>query len=344
MHIFGYLGDLSIEGDLLLDSGTISQAVNPPESKMGAISTIDLSICTGKNLKAVFPNVELPIITAAVNEGEFVEVTADLPRKKYSATGNIGLRGGEIVYFQRNFYILNGNINLNINQANIDPKISLQAKIKDFDKNGDKVDIFLVLENDSLNDLSPVFSSTPDKSLAEISEILGKNIIPTDIVGSNDISAALAVATIATDVIQQVGLIELDPIEELEISIRNAFNLDLFSIRTQVFQNILLDTLPGEYSSTFTRNPIARYLDNTTVFLGKYITNDMFIQAIIQLSINEGYNTGLFITDDLGVDIEVSYEWDNPMYYLTISTQPESFAFSELLDSLSIGVSWNFTF
>lgn len=344
MHIFGYLGDLSIEGDLFLDSGTVSQAVNLSESRMGSISTIDLSIHTGKNLKAVFPNVELPIITAAVNEGEFVEVTADLPKKKYSATGNIGLRGGEIVYFQRNFYILNGNINLNINQANIDPKISLQAKIKDFDKNGDKVDIFLILENDSLNDLSPVFSSTPDKSLAEISEILGKNIIPTDIVGSNDISAALAVATIATDVIQQVGLIELDPIEELEISIRNAFNLDLFSIRTQVFQNILLDTLPGEYGTTFSRNPIARYLDNTTVFLGKYITNDMFIQAIIQLSINEGYNTGLFITDDLGVDIEVSYEWDNPMYYLTVSTQPESFAFSELLDSLSIGVSWNFTF
>jgi hypothetical protein len=157
------------------------------------------------------------------------------------------------------------------------------------------------------------------------------------------LTAALAFATLATDVIQQVGLIELDPIQELEVSIRNTLNLDLFSIRTMVFQNILLDTIPGEYANSFTRNPIARYLDNTTLLMGKYIRDDMFIQAIIQLSILEEAGIGFFFTNDLGLDIELSYEWDTPLYNLSLALQPESFSVNQLLNSLSLGVSWSFS-
>jgi hypothetical protein len=110
-----------------------------------------------------------------------------------------------------------------------------------------------------------------------------------------------------------------------------------------VFQNILLDTIPGEYANSFTRNPIARYLDNTTLLMGKYIRDDMFIQAIIQLSILEEAGIGFFFTNDLGLDIELSYEWDTPLYNLSLALQPESFSVNQLLNSLSLGVSWSFS-
>ncbi len=344
IHLNGYFDELTLNGDIFMDRGIVSMFESNKEIAENInLSLIDIDIRTGKNVQIIYPNIDLPIFTAFAKDGEKLSIHADLDKDQYRATGDMGIRGGEIFYFQRNFYIIDGNIDLNVSHKIIDPRISLTAKIKDFDRNGEKVDIFLSMDNNSLYDLSPTFSSIPSKPLAEISEILGGNIIPTNISRNNDFSTALAMATIATDVIQQVGLIQIGPMEELEVSIRNALNLDLFSIRTQVIQNILLDTIPGDFSSSFTRNPIARYLDNTTVFLGKYITKDMFVQAIMQLSINEGVNSGLFITDDIGFDIELSYEWDNPLYYLTLSMRPESFEFSDLLDSMYIGVSWSFT-
>lgn len=343
IDISGFFDEIRISGDAYLDSGEISM-IDRVESQQHRVSTIALSLTTGRNLQFVFPNTDIPIIRAFAKDGEKITISANLTKDEYRANGNIGLRGGEIVYFQRNFYIIDGELELTISQNLVDPRISATARIKDFDKNGNKVDIYLSLDKASLENLSPSFSSIPAKTLAEISDILGGNILPSVSSGTTDISSALAVATLATDVIQQVGLISIDPISELEKSVRNALNFDLFSIRTQVIQNILLDTIPGEVQSSFISNPIARYLDNTTVFLGKYITDDMFLQAIIQLTVNDDYTTGLFITDDIGLDLELSYEWENPLYYLTISMQPESFAFSDIVQSLSIGVSWNLTF
>ncbi len=337
----GDFKELSIIGDATISDGMVSLLLKAKKKvTLNPIAIVDLTVKTGKNLNAVFPNPELPILTVVAKEGEELTVIVQHAQNKFNASGKIGIRGGEIIYFQKNFYITEGVLDLNFTQDTIDPKVSLIAKLKDFDSSGEKVDIILSVEDDSVFDLSPSFSASPNKTLTEISQILGNNIIPDDISGNNDLSTALAVATLATDVIQQVGIIDIDPIDDLELSIRNALNLDLFSIRTQVIQNILLDTIPGDFSSTITRNPIARYLDNTTIFLGKYITDDMFIQAIMQLTVNDDYNTGLFITDDIGLDFEVSYEWNNPLNTLIISMAPESLAIKDILDSISIGMSW----
>jgi hypothetical protein len=345
LHLFGFLNDLSIDGDFFLDRGTVSRiplsAVEPVTPS--AITSVNIRLTSGRNLTGIFPNIDLPIIVARFADEQTISVDADIARGQFDVTGGLDLRGGEIVYFQRNFFIQDGELNLNIDENNIEPRISLTARLKDFDREGNKVDIYLGLDNDPVTQLNPSFTARPEMTLAEISQILGRNIIPEDILGTTDLTAALAFATLATDVIQQVGLIELDPIQELEVSIRNTLNLDLFSIRTMVFQNILLDTIPGEYANSFTRNPIARYLDNTTLLMGKYIRDDMFIQAIIQLSILEEAGIGFFFTNDLGLDIELSYEWDTPLYNLSLALQPESFSVNQLLNSLSLGVSWSFS-
>ena len=341
----GDFKELELSGDAMISDGLVSLDLNAekilPEKPLSRIS---LDVATGKNVTAVFPSIELPILTATAMEGEILKVSTDLALDQFSAQGDIGIRGGEIIYFQRNFYITEGVINLNMTQDTKDPRVSAIAKLKDFNSAGDKVDIFLTVDNDSVFELSPTFSSNPSMSISEISQILGNNIIPEDFTGTNDLTTALAVATLATDVIQQVGIIDIDPIDDLELSIRNALNLDLFSIRSQVLQNILLDTIPGDFSSTITSNPIARYLDNTTIFLGKYISDDMFLQAIMQLTIDEDTNSGLFITDDIGIDIEISYEWNNPLNTFTLSMAPESFTATDIMDSLSIGMSWNLAF
>ena len=55
---------------------------------------------------------------------------------------------------------------------------------------------------------------------------------------------------------------------------RQLLNLDLFSVRTQIIQNLVAQRVFGT-----TVNP----LDNTSVSLGKYIGNDLFLQMLVRL-------------------------------------------------------------
>jgi len=335
--------EMLISGNAVLDNTVISMApegkVLPDEKQM---VSAELELLTRNNVSAVFPNRDFPIINATVSENQRLMVSYNASNKNYSVQGNLQILGGEIFYFQRSFFITSGRLRFNEDHlSQFDPLISLEAKLRDFDRTGEKVDIQLELQNDSYTNLSPVLSSRPQKSLGEIAEILGQNILPAAYVGDTNISSALALATLAGDVIQQLGIIELDPISDFENIIRNNLQLDVFSIRTQVFQNIILDTLSPSQFQIISINPIARYLDNTSLFLGKYMNNDLFLQAMFHISVNDRYGSGFFMTDDLKLDVELSMEWENPLYYLRISTQPEGLQPYQLLDALTLGISWN---
>ena len=338
--------DLLITGDIDIDNSIISMT---PEGRIYdpdppfSISA-ELAITTGNNVTAILPNLDFPIISATIAENQNMTISYS-SKKNYQVDGDLKILGGEIFYFQRSFFITNGFLKLKESHLyDFDPVISIEAKLRDFDKNGEKIDIFLRIQNDHLSNFIPVLSSRPTKTVAEIAAILGQNILPENIIGSTNISSALALATIATDIIQKLGIIELDPISDFENIIRNTLQLDLFSIRTQVFQNIILETITNSQVQMLSLNPIARYLDNTTVFLGKYINNDVFLQAMLHLSANDRYGPGLFMTDDLKLDIELSVEWENPLYLLRLSTQPEGLQPYQLLDTLTIGVFWDFSF
>lgn len=339
--------DMLISGNLKIDDAAISldpKGKSQNLAQRGDISA-NLALQTGNNVKAILPNLDFPIISATISENQKLNISYNGTNKNYQVSSDMKLLGGEIFYFQRSFFITSGLLKMNENHLNkFDPLISIEAKLRDFDKNGEKIDIFLKIQNNPISNFTPVLSSRPAKSVAEIAEILGQNILPGDLLSGTNLSSALALATIATDVIQQLGFIELDPISDFENIVRNTFQLDLFSIRTQVFQNIILETLANSQLKMLSLNPIARYLDNTTVFLGKYINNDVFLQAMLHLTANDNYGPGLFMTDDLKLDVELSIEWENPLYFLRVSTQPEGLQPYQLLDALTIGVSWSFSF
>lgn len=336
---------LTVSGDILMNDALISMSPEGRDLTIVTDISADLNLVSGKNVMAIFPNPEVPIITATLSEQQKLSVDFNAPARTYQINGELEVLGGEIFYFQRSFFITSGVIKLKENHlSRFNPLITLDAKLRDFDRQGEKVDIILKLQNDYLLNMSPALSARPAKTINEIAKILGQNILPSSYVGGTDFGSALALATLATDVIQQLGIIELDPISDFEQVIRNNFQLDLFSIRTQFFQNIILDTISIPQMQLLSINPLARYLDNTSVFLGKYINNDLFLQAMLHLSANEQYGAGLFMTDDLKLDVELSLEWDNPLYDLKLSTQPEGMQPYQLLDAMTIGLSWNFSF
>jgi len=339
--------ELGISGDLFADTVEISQfSRKNTETETNDISiSVDMSITTGKNVHFILPNKELPILTATAEPQQVLRFDYTSRTNSFNVIGSINIKSGEIYYFKRNFYISSGNISLSETENNFNPLISLEAQLREFDRNANRVNIILKISSQQLGNLSPIIESNPQMELSEIAQILGANILTANPESSGTLSSAVAVATLASDIVQQLGFIEqLDVFNNLEQKVRNTLNLDVFSIRTQIIENVLYDVFPGESRYAVSENPIGKYLDNTTVLLGKYISENMFLQTMLQFNLNDSYGAGLFMTDALQMDMELSFDWQNPLYDFTISTTPELSNLNGILANTAVGLSWNYNF
>ena len=103
-------------------------------------------------------------------------------------------------------------------------------------------------------------------------------------------------------------------------------------------QNILFDALPGSsLSSNF--SPLARYLNNTSIFMGKYIGKEYFLKALVHLSATDKSKIiRSFIAPDLAIDLELSLEWSNPLGTLSFFTQPNELSIYNIFDTIGFSV------
>jgi hypothetical protein len=113
-----------------------------------------------------------------------------------------------------------------------------------------------------------------------------------------------------------------------ENTVRDTFGLDLFSMRTQVIQNLILGAVDNTPS-------LGEYFDNTTLLAGKYIGSDLFLQTMIQLRQSDSSNPEL--------DSEFSMEWNTPYFKLLWELQPEHWE-DLLVTDQKIGIFWSFSY
>jgi hypothetical protein len=84
---------------------------------------------------------------------------------------------------------------------------------------------------------------------------------------------------------------------------------------------------------------VGNYFDNTTVFLGKYVGRDMFVQGMLSVRYDENKTSlgGVIFEPDLGVELEsplFKVRWD------FTPTHPENWYMSDN----SITLTWNRSF
>jgi hypothetical protein len=152
--------------------------------------------------------------------------------------------------------------------------------------------------------------------------------------GEANLSATFISAS--SDVLAQFNVVRV-----FERNARDFLGLDMFSVRTQLLQNAFLG------AAGLTQNPVDRivslgnYFDNTTVYMGKFLGSDIFLQAMLSLSVDEAQisNTlgGLKLEPDIGID------WKTPLFQLRWSflpTHPENL----FIDDHSFTFSWRKSF
>jgi hypothetical protein len=334
-----------IAGDLLIDDATMSLGLkNLPAWYVSKNRTsINVNLTTGRNISLYYPNPINPIITATFNENQKLSLSYDHKNNLFDIDGVFNFRSGEIYYFQKNFFITEGSLSMHTDalagQGAIQPKINLRAKMADFDTSGNRVDIYLVLRDSTLTNLSPTFESIPSMDLNDILEILGQSILPTGAYGQVNLSSVASLAVAATDVAERLGLISNTTNNtDLTDVIRISLGLDMFSLRSNIVQNILLEAIPGSNYS-YTYSPLARYLNNTTMFMGKYVGENFFLQALLHLTAMDSSEvTRSFLVPDLSLDLELSLEWDNPLSTFSLFTQPTELSVLNILDTIGFSV------
>ena len=137
-----------------------------------------------------------------------------------------------------------------------------------------------------------------------------------------------------------MGIINTSSYADLGPVVRDSLGIDIFSVKTNILENFILNTMLSP--SGFSYSPLATYLDNTSIYIGKYLTGGLYLQAMVYLqAVDPSYNDNSFLSDDLSLDIEISLEWDNPMGTFTLFTTPGNLTLHSFFDN--IGIRYNNT-
>lgn len=288
---------------------------------------VNLNMKSGKNVDFLWPSFRLPIFRTNVKLGSELTVNYNDIQQELNVEGDVDLISGDVFYFNRNFYIRSGKISFNEHTDQIDPRITLEAEIREIDQNNDEIKIYLIVNNRKLSEFEPEFRSEPSKSYLEITSILGA---PLQQQFSEN--AGISALLLSSDFVSQFGLIR--PFEQ---RIRETFNLDLFSIRTQIIQSVLFRRLIEENNNLASNESFNEYLNNTTITLGKYLGEDIFFEALVNLKreMNQQISTELFL----------SVEFPTPFFNIEWELSPKFNNTNDLYPiSNSITLSWDLSF
>jgi len=346
-------GDLfTNEADLGMNMEELTADMEKENTENVFYTVLDLKLTAGSMVEFIWPSTN-PILRATPEMGTVIYVTADTQVSQYSLNGNIKIRSGELYYFDRSFFIRQGNMTLKENENKFEPRISARAEIRDRSDSG-PVTITMIIENQPIFSFEPRFEASPSMTQLEIYSILGQNFNNTQ--GEENAELAQRFlwssgADLATQLLASTDFFgQIVQLRQFERQIRNFMRMDVFSVRTRFFQNAVVTGAMGigglgqNTGQNFAErsNQVGNYFDNTTVFMGKYIGQDMFFQGMITMKYDENNNIfgGLRLEPDIGIELQspfINIRWDfSPDLY---RYRPEN-----LFVGNSITLSWSKSF
>ena len=312
------------------------------ESKKSNLEVVmDLIVNIAPKSKIFYPNQENPIIRGLVSASKPIHIVTD--SSGFAISGDLNIKGGEILYLSRNFYLKEGRIDMNEVNGNFDPLITFRAEIPEQDEYGEVIRIILSADAQRLSMLNPVLTSDPLKSDLEIRNLLGQAFI-----GDSYETVGQAVGQFAATSLDY--LLQNSVFRQMENRLRDLFNFDIFSFRTQFFQEALKQVFFTRNNSVgdstdsqgIALNP-GNFFNNTTVYIGKYIGDTIYMDAMFSLVYKQ--DQGSNIPGKLVLQPEIGLELPTPFVNIRWSIAPDITSAQNLwVPSTSISLSWKFTF
>ena len=309
-------------------------------------SDMDITMTTGHDVEFYYPEKDNPFINFTLAEDRTLRLMLD--GGTFKTDGGIAVKTGQVYYFQNDFIIREGSVDLSQRRfAGLEDSVpfvlNLTAEITDYDSDGNKVIISMILQNATLDNINPRFTSNPAKSENEILAMLGQSVLASGALDRTlSLSSLARFARTARDALTRVGVIESNKNYSITGTVRNALGLDIFSARSNILSNVIIDALPGELTGRRDISMLARYLDRTSLFAGKYVGDNWFVKVRLMLKADSNVKlsnkVGHFLAKDLILDTEISLDWDTPMGTLSVFTQPRELSVFDILDTIGFSV------
>jgi len=290
---------------------------------------VDLTVSTGPVVEFVYPNSRLPILRANPDIGTKIHITVDSLARQFSLISDIKIRRGEIQYLERSFYVRSGLLVFRENEMRFSPRLTARAEIRDHTDNG-PVTISMIVDNAPLLSFTARFESNPALSQMEILSLLGQNVPGAQ---SDENAASIQRAFFNSGSEIATNFIMGRQVSQIERQIRNFMRLDMFNVRTQIVQNALYRAFQSPVDRT---SGVGNYFDNTTVFGGKYIGQDMFVQGMLSMRYDANKDS-FVIAPDIGIEMQ------NPLFGIRWDfspTHPENW----YVNDNSITLTWSKSF
>jgi hypothetical protein len=327
---------LNVSGDLVaqeteisLDAAEISASQDT--NNWGNVPLLmNVIITAGKKVEFLWPTREFPMIQAYADLGAKTRLYVNTMDRTFSFTGDVKLRGGEIFYFERSFYIRSGILVFRENQDQFDPRITVRAEVRDRSSTG-PVTISMVVDNAPLRSFTPRLESSPALSQMEIMSLMGQSLVGST---GKDGSVSNPFLASSTDLLAQSQVMR-----RIQGALRDFLHLDMFSVRTQFFQRAAFGIMGLQDQPVDRIGWVGNYFDNTSVFVGKYIGSNMFAQLMLSLRYDEKKRTfgGYTLEPDFGLELQSplgNIQWN------LVPSHPENW----YINDCSFTISWNFTF
>lgn len=291
----------------------------------------DLNFLIGQKVQLLFN----PVLRGLVTPGTPLTMYVDSYTGDFTLKGDVSLRGGEIVWLSRNFYLKEGRVQFNETNELFDPRLTVRAETRERDEDNNQVTISLTSQGQPLSTFNPRLSATPAKSEAEIMELMGQIV-------TADSANVGAFAMAGGDYLVQATVIR-----QIENALRELLNFDIFSIRTMVLQNAVKSGMSND--SDEKQTTFGNFFDNSTVYIGKYFGSSVYIDALMHWTyddtkLSETTSRGLVFQPEFGLEMSspfVNIRWGIAPDIEALQTQTNLKAW---VPATSITLSWKLSF
>ncbi len=233
-----------------------------------------------------------PLLRGMIAPRTPINLKIDTRNNLWSVQGDIELKGGEVFYLNRNFYLKEGRIILDENQNKFDPMVTLNAETREHDEDGSPVKISLEAIRQNVSNFKATLTSSPPKSETEILAILGQ-------VAMGDSKSAMDFALSLGDYAVQSTILR-----SIEKSLRDLLNFDIFSLRTTFLKNVAKIGVSENVN-------FGNLFNDSTVYIGKYFGNSVYADALMQWTFDEKKlaenPSGLVFHPEIGIEFTAPF-------------------------------------
>ena len=266
---FALQGDtLSIDSDVTLDKGSV--VVSPSTLSQGGEGVVEpplvylavaANVRFGHGVQVFFPYSDYPVVAGYSDPSSLLAIRFDQASQDFTLKGNVTLRGGQVFYIQRNFFIKERHDRLQRRERPLRSARHHLAELRDRNaEDGTPVLITLRVDNAPITSFQPRLSSDPPMTEAQIALLMGQNLLGAT---QNSASSVAPILDIRKAAISASDLIipQINFTRVLENRDSEATGLDMFYTRGQFLQNWLIDlssptrTAPATRSAAISTRP-----------------------------------------------------------------------------------------